>query len=44
MVSWREGDKLQNIPLGSSRKLKAEALGLRHHEWFNNAEFVLLIP
>ncbi len=41
MASWREGDKVQNVHIGSSRKmdaeaarekarkLKAEALGLR---------------
>jgi hypothetical protein len=29
MASWREGDKTRNVHLGSTRKMKAEALGMR---------------
>jgi hypothetical protein len=29
MASWREGDKTRNVHLGSTRKMKAEVLGMR---------------
>ena len=32
MASWREDDKVRNVHLGSSRKIKAEALRLRNSE------------